>query len=347
MKKSIKKEFKDLTKRFTSLDKVAENLRPHPGFEKINRATIHRWIKQPSHRTELAIDILSSKSRPSKIRIAEPTSLLALPSMMLAWPPEAGKPHGRLKKTYSVDVEEISVPTGGEALAMLEAGNVDVALAAPSLAINYPNCQRVCSLTRAPVLGIARKRVVSIADLKGMRFGCPASSAIPQLLGELNRMLTLDLQPVEILPPDDSCIEYVKAFDENRIDCFVAWQPYIQKISAVRDNLVPIKDPLLGYIDIGVMVNIKGANPHAIKAYLECLQEAATYVEDRKKVDSFHSEIADQVRRNKMELSAKDVGSVLENSVFSTGDCDLATLLLLWTRSDGVYGPSEPTDQPS
>jgi hypothetical protein len=337
VKSGTKKEFERLIKRYASLEKVADALRRHTGFEKVNRATIHRWRRSPSRRTELAIKILSSQRIPSKLKIAEPRSLLVLPSMMLEWSPTEGKPYGKLKGAFDIEVEKVPVGTGGEALALLEAEEVQLALAAPSLLSKYGNCRSVCSLTRSPVIGVANKKVESIVDLKGLRCGCFDKSAIPQLLINLNQTLNLGLTDVQRFPPE-SIADCITAFDGNQIDCFVAWQPYISQITVARPDLIPVRESVFGYLDIHVVVNIKSAHPKAIRAYLMCLQEAVDYVEARKSLESFYNDIAGQLAGKGMTLSKQDIKNVLDNSVFSTGECDMGTLLTLWNRDDTVNG---------
>lgn len=337
MKSSTKREFEKIITRYTSLEKVADALRLHSGFEKVNRATIHRWRSSPSHRTELAIKILSSQRVPSKLRIAEPRSLLALPSMMLEWSPVEGKPYGKLKGLFDIEVEKVPVGTGGEALALLEAEEVQLALAAPSLLSKYINCRSVCSLTSSPIMGVASKKVESIVDLKGLRCGCFDKSAIPQLLENFSSTMKLELPPVQRFPPE-SIRDCISAFDDKHIDCFVAWQPYISQINVARPALIPVRESVFGYLDIHVVVNIKTAHPKAIRAYLMCLQEAVDYVEARKSLESFYKEVAGQLAGKGMTLSKQDIKNVLDNSLFSTRECDMGTLLALWRRDDTING---------
>lgn len=332
MKRNVRKEFRELAERYVSLEKVAEALRPYSGFEKVSRATIYRWMQEPTRRTELAINILSSRISHSKLRVAEPKSLLVLPSLMADWEPQKSTPYGTLQKEYGVEAEKVPVDTGGEALEKLDVGIVHIALAAPELATGFPNCRRICSLSRAPILGIAKRHVSNITDLKGMRCGCFANSAIPQLLDELDRRRRLNLGPATLYDAG-SMDKIVRGFDADEIDCFVAWQPYIRQIQMKRGDLIAVKEQIFGTIDIDVMVNINVGQPRAIRAYLQWLHETSEYVERRKKVEAFHAEVVTHLPSD-MSLSKQDVSSVLENSSFSTADCDMQTLLALWLRSD-------------
>jgi hypothetical protein len=335
MRRDIKREFKKIAARYASLERLAETLRPYAGFEKINRATIHRWLDRPSRRTELAIDILKSNHLPAKLKIAEPRSLLVLPSMMIEWKPKGSKPYGQMTKRFGVEVEKVVVKTGGEALEHLEAGSVDIALAAPSLLSKYsPNCRRVCSLTRSPILGIANRRIDSIPDLKGLRCGYLAGSAVPQQLEDLDRKHRLNLKLEQGFNDANDCVD---AFHNNNIDCFVAWQPFISQVKNSIPELIPVRDSVFDFIEIHVVVNANIAHPRTVRAYLECLQESVEYINKHNAKDAFHGEINAQLA-NVAPMSKPDIRSVLENSVFSLEDCDLATILLLWQRSDTFNG---------
>ena len=327
-----KKKFESLIQRFTSLERVADALRSHPGFEKTNRATVHRWRTSPSRRTELAIQLLSFEEMPSRLRIAEPRSVLVLPSLMLGWKAEEGKPYGRMEELFGIEIETESVGTGGEALELLQAAEVDVALAAPTLALKYSDCHRICSLTESPTLGIANRPVTGVNDLKGLRCGCFANSVTPYQLNELNLNWKLDLPPVLRF---DSVAECIKAFNNVEIDCFVAWQPFISQIRTAVPDLHPVKDTVFDTLEIHVMVNSNtNKHPKAVRAYLECLQEAIIYIDRRRNSDGFYNEIAAQLTNNDVSLSKQDIRDVLENTLFSMENCQLSTLLMLWKRSD-------------
>src|SRR4026207_569929 len=96
------REFNVIRQRFTSLETMAEALRAHEGFEDLNRATLSRWLIQPSRRTKAALEILKSRRPPGIIRIAETKTLSVIPSSMLQWDVEEGTPHGLLASRYEM-----------------------------------------------------------------------------------------------------------------------------------------------------------------------------------------------------------------------------------------------------
>src|SRR5437870_1710079 len=126
-------DLRAVSQRFTSLETMAESLRSYPGFENLNRATISRWLKKPSKRAALAITILNSRGSPATLRIAEPKTLWVVTSNMLTCTPKEDRPYGLLKTQYRVEGKSIEVQTGGEALELLNQGQVEIALAASDL----------------------------------------------------------------------------------------------------------------------------------------------------------------------------------------------------------------------
>src|SRR5262245_55933311 len=108
-----------LRERFTSLEAMAQALRAHPGFERLNRATLMRWLKRPSARAKAAVEILTSRRDSSaRIRIAQTNSLSAIPMAMLHWDGES-RPYGLLGTQYGVRTEVHESRHGGPALELL------------------------------------------------------------------------------------------------------------------------------------------------------------------------------------------------------------------------------------
>jgi len=331
--KKIDVELKEVRQRFASLEKMAEALRPHPGFEGLNAATLSRWMnKKPPRRAAMAIQVLKSKVPSMRLRIAEPRSLWVLPSTMLGWKADAGRPYSLLKTKYGIDVEIATTETGNGALQLLQEEKVEIALAAPEL-LNQcgPDCCQISSLSKARLIGIMKEKVGSVSDLKGLRLGVPEGSAIPMRLGNLCNQFA-------VAPPHmqgfKKVSDFVRAIKKDKksggIDGVVGWEPLISQIKSKIPDLLTVRPDLLGSIEIVAVVNMTIAEPAAIRAYLSSLQETSEYVEKRKSIPAFHAEVAGELGMDK-----QDVKNVLENSVFFTSDSDLATLrplLSLWER---------------
>src|SRR5688572_33420663 len=96
------REFNLIRQRFTSLETMAEALGAHEGFEDLNRATLSRWLVQPSRRTQAALEIMKSRRPPGVIRIAEKKKHSVIPSSLLQWDVEEGILHGLTARWYDL-----------------------------------------------------------------------------------------------------------------------------------------------------------------------------------------------------------------------------------------------------
>lgn len=317
-----------LRQRFTSLEEMAEVLRGYPGFERLNRATLSRWLKHPSRRAVAAVGILRSRHQPARLRIGETNTLSAIPSAILHWDARAGEPHGLLEKQYGVKAEVHLSPHGGPAFELLMSDRVDLALI-PGDMVNQlgPQCLRVCLLAKVYLVGIAARPVESVFDLKGKRFGVLAGSAFPTRLQETSRNWGLDLPPAAILPtPQDA----VRALIEGKIHCVAGSEPSLSQIRRVAERSIsihPIPHGVLGWFEMHVAVNLKTAHPATVRAYLCGLQETVRYTNGRKAVPAFQAEIA-----SRFQMDPWDVRNVLTNIIYSLGDLEPAAVLRLWER---------------
>lgn len=167
---------------------MAEVLRAHPGFEQLNRATVSRWLKRPSPRTRMAVDILSSRHCSSSLRIAETNTLSAIPLSMLHWKTEEGTPYGLLKKQYGLKVDVHPSRHGGPALESLSNNLADLALIPADMINQLPShCSRLALLSKLYICGLATRPVESIFDLKGKTFGVLSGSAFATRLTSESR----------------------------------------------------------------------------------------------------------------------------------------------------------------
>jgi hypothetical protein len=325
-------ELREALERYGSLEKIAEELRQHPGFEKLNRATVSRWVARPTRRAMLAVQLLSSKrsisSLPTHIHIAEPRSLWVLPSTVLGWEGDED-PYGLLDKRYGIKVKVTQIRDGSEALKVLKAEEVDVALLAPELLSfqDTQECFKLCTLSTAFMIGIANRKVETLPDMKGMRIGFPAGSAVGEIAERWYLRLGFELPSLVGLTDIPS---FVRAVNSREIDCVLAWEPMISYIKRRAKGYLKINSSLLPQIEIAVCLNRNNVSPALIRSYLLSLTTSAKYVEANKQSHSFHLDIA---RRLKME--PKEVGTVLGSSMFYSPASDLEILrpvLTLWEQ---------------
>ncbi len=322
------KQLAALREHYTSLEEMAEALRAHPGFEDLNRSTLSRWLKNPPQRARVAVQILNSRQAGTRLRIAEPQTLSLLPSSMLTWEVEQGKPYGLLAKQYGVAAEVQPTRHGGPALELLIKGKVDVAVVPRDMLSQLGHdCRRVCLLSKLYVTGLATRAIDAVSDLKGKTFGIVAGSAFGTRLHEVSLSWGITLpQPLAFPTPKD----IVQALLARRIDGMVGSEPSVSHVRrAVGRSLqvFPVREGLLGWFEMHVAVNLKTAQPACVRAYLCGLQGTVEYTNARKSVAAFQAEIA-----SRYGMDQADVRSILTNTTFSLGEFEPASVLTLWER---------------
>ena len=328
MDRKLVRRLEAMRQRYTSLEEMAESLRSHPGFEDLNRATLSRWLKHPTQRARVAVQILNSKRSAVRLRLAEPQALSLIPACMLHWEAEERKPYGLLEKAYGVVAEVHPTTHGRPALELLVQGKVEIALV-PGDLLNQlgRDCRRICALAKLHLTGIATKEIRSVSDLKGKTFGFLSSSAFGLRLNEVARTWGIALPaPLPLQTPND-CVQALLA---GQIDGMVGSEPSVSQIRrAVARSLqvFPIPQGVLGWFEMHVAVNLKIAHPASVRAYLCGLQETTRYANARKSVTGFQAEVA--LRFN---MDQWDVRNILTNTIFSLGDFEPTTVLTLWER---------------
>ena len=328
MNQKIARQLSEIRKRYTSLEQMAEALRLHPGFEELNRATLSRWLKNPTGRAPAAVRILSSRRHPSQLRIAQPNTISVIPSWMVTWEPEEGKPYGLLQQQYGVDAEVETTRHGGDAFEVLVKGKVEIALI-PGDLVNQlgRDCQRICLLSHLYVTGIASQPIASVYDLKGKTLGFPFSSAFGTRLDNLSRTWGISLPPPIPLRSIPDCVQ---ALVTGRVAGFVGSEPSVSQVRRgveKSQNVFPIPHGVLGSFEMHVAVNLKSADPPTVRAYLTTLEESARYANARKSVAAFLEELA-----SRFDLDARDAQSILSSTMFSVGELEPRATLTLWER---------------
>jgi len=324
----LRKKLAVIRERYSSLEEMADALRVQPGFEDLNRSTISRWLKNPPQRAHVAVQILNSRRTATRLRLAQAETLSLIPSWMLTWEAEDGKPYGLLEKQYGIAAKVQPTRQAGPALEMLVKGEVDVALVPGDMLGQLGrNCRRVCLLSQLYVTGIATRLIEAVSDLQGNTFGIVAGSAFATRLSEASRTWGFELRPpLAFSTPKD----IVQALLARKINGMVGSEPSVSQVRrAVARSLktFPIREGLLGWFEMHVAVNMKVAAPGAVRAYLWGLQETAQYANSRKSVAAFQAEMA-----SRYGMDQADVRSVLTNTTFALRDFEPAPVLALWER---------------
>lgn len=328
MNTRILKQLTAIRERYTSLEEMADALRVHPGFEDLNRATLSRWLKGPAPRARVAVQILNSRRTATRLRIAQPQTLSLIPSWMLSWEAEEGKPYGLLKKQHGIEAEVQPTRHGGPALELLMAGKAGIASVPGDIVGQLGrDCRRVCLLSKSYVACIATRPIEAISDLRGRTFGIVAGSAFATRLAEVSRTWGIEVRPPLVFTTPKDIVHALLA---RQINSMIGSEPSVSQVRrAVARSLqvFPIREGLLGWFEMHVAVNMKAAAPGAVRAYLGGLQETTRYANARKSVAAFQAEIA-----ARFDMDQVDVRHVLANTHFSLGDFEPATLLMLWER---------------
>ena len=328
MNKRLVQQLTAIRERYTSLEEMAEALRQHPGFEELNRATLSRWLRNPSPRATVAVQILNSRRPARRLSIGESQTLSVIPSSMLTWEPEEGKPYGLLEKQYGVMAEVEPTRSGGDAFESLVKGKVGVALV-PGDLLNQlgPDCRRICSLSRLFIAGVATERIESVYDLKGKKLGFLSGSAFGTRLSLMSHSWGIEVpSPLALQSPKD-CVQAILA---GQVHGIIGSEPSVSRIRRAVERsaeVFPVRQGVLGWFEMHVVANLKLAHPATVRAYLCGLQETTRYTNARKSVAAFQTEMA-----SRFNMDPWDVRDVFTNTIFSLGDFDPATALTLWER---------------
>src|SRR5688572_12821174 len=335
------REFNLIRQRFTSLETMAEALRAHEGFEDLNRATLSRWLVQPSRRTQAALEILKSRRPPGVIRIAENKTLSVIPSSMLQWDVEEGTPHGLLASRYDMKPTAHATPHGNGSFEYLANSHADVAVIPGDLVSRLPElCSRLCLLSKVYIAGISAKPVTSPFELKNKRFAVLAGNSFVTRLTFESRNWGFELVPPLVLPSLQEC---ASAMIDGTAQCIVGWEPFVTHARRAIERSRPVHNiphGVLGWFEMHAAVNLRTAHP-AVRAYLSALQESVSYTNGRESVAAFHGEIG-----KRYSLEPSEVRNILANIIFSASDLDAATALRLWEREALLHSHAEIRGEP-
>lgn len=317
-----------MRRRFISLEAMAEALRVHAGFEDLNRSTLSRWMKRPTSRTVRALELLTARLASVRLSVGETRTLSVIPSSMVLWDVTDGTPYGRLQRRYGIRTRAHPTAHGKASLELLVSGEADVAVVPGDLLHWFPpHCGRLCRLSRVYIAGASTRLVDSAFDLRGCRFGILSGSSFGTRLSFESRNWGFELPPPLLLSSLKDCVQ---ALVDGRIQCVAGWEPFVshtRRAAARHISLHPIPQGVLGWFEMHVGVNLRTADPGAVRAYLVSLEEAVRFTNARKSVASFHTEIA-----RRYSMAPSEVRQILTNIIFGLEDLEPGTILTLWER---------------
>lgn len=337
MTSTIKTRLRDLKSRYGGDEPLAAALRDVPGFQGISRQTIFRWTRIEGEalppRARLAVTLLEQRlSRHSGeiLRVAHPKTLLTLPSALACSPARNGVV--RITEERGISATVTSFESGGDALAALEDGKADIAIAALDLMTPHRSraVTRLCSIAAAPVVAIARQKVSFSRELQGKKLACPAKSAIPLIIAaqvQAGWLPHIDL--IHCADPRAAA----KALQAGQVDGVVAWDEFLLRVlRALRGKQKPayLPEAWFGTLRQGVAVNLDAAPPTAVRCYVECLTRITEEL-------SHGAWTAPRLKREfnneaMKETQPKDLTAFLRNATFAIADLNPEAVLALWKR---------------
>jgi hypothetical protein len=341
-----------------SVDRMVERLEAQG--VRVHRTTLYRWLNAENdspHRSKayLVAQILENALCPGELtlRVAEPDTVLALPSTIACKQPPPGRDarqalavlEGPLLKKFGVTPLHFVKDTGGETLEMLAEGAVDIAIAATTLireaAGREPECcARLCTLSRAPFVAIAVEGKTGLArvdDLAERVVGYPLKSGVPNLLAELEGTHTITIKHRKAV---ESHEDAANDLQKGRTDLFIAWDAYIRRVEAhlraCKVRIVRVLERPLGVLSQDIAVNLETANPAAVRAYLACLLEVVSQLRSNEK---FRNDMRVRLNIPIDQRTWKETSYQLHNF-------DLSTLLKLWGKEARNAASSNSRPQP-
>jgi hypothetical protein len=318
--KALIRQLEALRTKYGSSTKLADELRRYPGFEGIDRSTIHRWLRSPPARAKHAIGLLGNAQREVYLDAAVPNTLWTLPSIIAAESGTAEGPFGIARTKYYLVVRTHSVKNGSEAIQLLNESKVDVALAGISIPVQQP-ARKICSLTKAYVSGISVGELSTESDFREKVFGYPIGSILRERIDALTGKTSL---PYESVP------EAVKMLTEHSIEGVFGWEPAISEITrALPQELSVRRIPfhLFGQVVVSVFVNPRTTHATSLRLYLTSLHDVCIYISNIKDKPGSQSQLAAVLK-----LSLSDLKELLSTSYFYLHDWDVDTLLTMWNR---------------
>ena len=279
------RELNDIKNRYGTLDNMVEELRKHPGFERINRATLSRWLRNPAERTAIAIQILNEQHSGKLFKVAIADSLWVLPVKIAL-----SKSYLEFRRHIKVDEALLHTgsqvvltirQTGGQAIEMLESGKVDIAMGAR----NYGASGRIgylCDVACAAMLGVSLEPVNTRKDFFQKNvIGYPQASKMSDMLED--RATEWGILDIKTKPLEAS--QYVKALMNDEVQSIVGWEPFISRIKQDVGNRIPLNDihkDVLGVMHIGLFIDTKSVNMKVLFPFLKQLSQMIDYVENNK-----------------------------------------------------------------
>lgn len=351
-----KTELAALRRGYKSDSDFAKAIAKLQGFENTSRQLVGNWLSEESESVSKgAVDVLRLLSQAkafASISVAYGKSIWSVPilasaaqeSQLPKWPKRV------FLSNAKCGVEFLEVKTGGQALDILEAGRVNVAVAATHLFSRHHKCRPICSFVSGAVGAIVlfdslpkkrrnnRQMRDDFDDLAGLRFGFLANSAAGPMACQRLQDNGVNVQAPIPFNDIDEVVHAIQRKEESgkpNIDGFIGWEPSLsqidQKLGRASETLKfeDVSLATLCRVELSVGVNVETRpNPRALRMLLTSLMDSTKYINSNSDSDELVNDIRMLIPNE--DMSRDDVIASVEASRFGI-DPRIALLLDLFS----------------
>ena len=326
-RKHLVTELLALKARYGTLENMVKELRKYPSFNKISKSSLSRWLSSPSDRTQLAINFLNQKFANSKISIAVSDTLWSLNFKLLfddRYQDLANKYHfGAPLKENGVDVLFKTPDTGGEAITLLETGEVDIAVAAKEFS-NGDSMSYLCDVSSSLLSGISRKPIESRkAFYCDYKIGFPRATKLRTLIKDF----AIEWGAIEPNTYPLASSDFTLALLNEDIDALIGWEPMIGKVQdqlKKKVKLYSIPQGMLGKMNMVLYANTNKLDVKTLFPLFQSLDQVTHFLQENKLKEEVIKVVSD------IEGIHKDqVYSILKDSFFVFKNINIKTFVQL------------------
>jgi hypothetical protein len=327
------------------LETIVERLRTFPGFERLSPSTVWRWKNEQfkAPRAQLALSLLGGHPARTALRLSLPRVLWMLPAIALTWQRSEAdardRPYGCLQGA-EVELDPVFTETGAEAIEHLQQGKAHVALAGRELGErlkHFPDCQPLCQISEAPLLGISPEQFTHIDELAQKVIGYLPGTVVDRKLEEIGDYWGIELKLRALHSPR----EFANALAKRALDAAVGWEPLISQIESALPKKKQCK--IWSFKSLArrpegvcswVFVNTKTASPSGVRVFLECLLVSAKFFKEVSEMLG-GTRIAKEVVAKlptEQQLPPENLIRLLQECNFGVEQLNPETVLALWAR---------------
>ena len=325
---------------YGTLESMVSELQKYPGFEKLNRATVSRWLKEPTGRAELAVKILSKNTGGSQVRIAVPDNLWGQALAYCIINPLSQAPN-LPQRTQIVSPQIIYCDNDSETIEHLELGSVDLCFC-PRPRTLSTFIKPFCQVARIPLMGLLTQAYTSSSKLSEFKCAISYGNVLYSDLEQFFFRQGLLSPSITILPPNST----FEQFKRNKIQAFISYEP---ELTHLEDKLHSINKSILreaelfGSTDIFFLVNTEHKDLTHLFPVMKFIYSRLNHLESYKNDLNLLNYLS-----QKTSMAEKNIESYLERSFFGIHSLQTETFFEnilshndLWEKRDQRSQKSE------